>query len=403
LFLAQTSQIAYTDPWEAPFELRRGTLRLGQLRVAYFYERPDNSTFRYRVYNMIQALRIAEPAASAAWFCSADLPRMGSVLEQADVLVLCRTRYSDDVARMITRARALGLQILFDVDDLVFDTRYVHLILETLDQRLYDAAWDFWFAYIGRIGAVLRLCDAAIVTNGFLADRVGDFCGLTANVVPNFLNQEQVSLSRRILEAKVSTHFARDGRIHLGYFSGTPTHNRDFDIIAGVLERALQADSRVILRVVGFLDVRNRFHRHLDRIEILPLQDFLNLQRLIGETEFNLIPLQDNTFTNCKSELKVFEAAAVGTLSIASPTYTLSRAIRDGSAGYLAVAQAWERTLLEAIDRLDDYCAMAVLAAQHALDRFAPDQHGAALRAALSGTRAAPNGADARLSGSCGD
>ena len=67
----------------------------------------------------------------------------------------------------------------------------------------------------------------------------------------------------------------------------------------------------------------------------------MTLQKLVAWVGLNLVPLQYNTFTNCKSELKYFEAAIVGTQTIASPTYTYARAIQDGENGYLAQAHQW--------------------------------------------------------------
>ncbi len=355
----------------------------GAFRVAYFYERPDTSTFRYRVHNMVEALREAGIGVAASWFTLADLALMDDVLSRVDVLVLCRTRYSGAIAHLISRARAHGVRILFDVDDLVFDDRYAHLVLDTLDQQHSEDAWNHWFAYFARLGAVLRLCDGAIVTNTFLGERVRDFCGLDAAVVPNFLNAAQVGLSRRILRAKMASRFGRDGRIHLGYFSGTPTHNRDFAIAAPAIADLLADDPRIKLRIVGFLDPSGPLAAFRERVEVFPLQDFLTLQRLIGEVELNLIPLQDNTFTNCKSELKFFEAAAVGTLSIASPSFTLRAAIRDGTNGFLATAQSWPVTLRRALDRLPDYAGMAIAAAEEVLNHYAPANQVNAIAAAL--------------------
>ena len=62
---------------------------------------------------------------------------------------------------------------------------------------------------------------------------------------------------------------------------------------------------------MGFLDVGSALRGFGDRIDILPLADFLTLQTLIGSTGLNIVPLQTNIFTNCKSELKYFEAAIV--------------------------------------------------------------------------------------------
>ncbi len=45
------------------------------------------------------------------------------------------------------------------------------------------------------------------------------------------------------------------------------------------------------------------------RITFAPFVDFVELQRLIAEVDVNIFPLVQNTFTNCKSQLKFFEAA----------------------------------------------------------------------------------------------
>ena len=119
-----------------------------------------------------------------------------------------------------------------------------------------------------------------------------------------------------------------------------------------------------------------------DRISQHPFQDYVNLQRLLGSVEINLMPLQCNTFTDCKSELKYFEAASVGTLSIASPSYTYSRAIRHGVNGYLAKAHEWADAILEALDNFAAYERMALAARHDALSRFGwQNQTGTILRA----------------------
>jgi glycosyltransferase involved in cell wall biosynthesis len=357
----------------------------GAPRIAYVYERPDTSTFRYRAWNMIEALRTAETGAGAAWFCLDDLEATDAILDRADCLVLCRTRYSAGIARLIAGARSRGLRVLFDVDDLVFDGRYAHLVLDTLDQAPSEADFDFWFGYTGRIGGALRFCDGAIVTNSYLGEKVTAFAGLPTHVVPNFLNALQLNASARILQHKRASGFRRDRHIHLGYFSGTPSHNRDFAIVSDVVADLMARDPRLRLRLVGFIEPRGRLAGMADRIDRHPLQDFVNLQRLIGEVELNLVPLQDNAFTNCKSELKVFEAAVVGTLSIASPSYTLRPAIEQGEAGWVAPAHRWREVLTQAIAALDDLPPMAEAAAAAAIARYRPEAQAAAILAAVRG------------------
>ena len=113
-----------------------------------------------------------------------------------------------------------------------------------------------------------------------------------------------------------------------------------------------------------------------------PFQDWVNLQRLIATVEFNLMPLQHNLFTNCKSELKYFEAAAVGTLSIASPSANYVAAIRDGDNGYLSRAHDWAQAMQAAIQQVDSYADMARRAHLDAIGKYAwPQQAPKILRA----------------------
>ena len=367
------------------FAARAKALAGQRTRILYFYDLPDNSTFRYRVHNMIQVLRASMPDVAASWFCREDLDRMDEVLPGIAVLVLCRVRYSAAIAQMVVRARAQGTRVFFDVDDFVFDARHTNLIVETLAQPHTEEIWDHWFGYIGRIGGTLRLCDAVIVTNDYLAARVRDFCDLPCAVIPNFLNDEQLAVSAPIRDDKARSGFSRDKTIHIGYFSGSPTHLRDFAIAEAAIDRIMTEDSRIRLRLVGYIAPGSRLSKYADRIEFFPMQDYRALQHLIATTEINMVPLQDNLFTNAKSELKVFEAAAVATISVASRSFTLSRAIEHGASGFLAQPHEWESALRDAVATLDSgaYATMADRAAQLALDRFSPSQQATAVREAL--------------------
>ncbi len=389
MFTSGVAPVAYQAPWQIGFAERLAMLTRGSPRAAYYYERPDTSTFRYRVFNVAQSLAAGPPGgASAAWFDGDDLDRMDRVLDLCDVLVLCRTRYTDRIARLVEHARARGRRVLFDVDDLVFDPDYAHLILDTLGSDLRSVAvWDDWFAYVGRMAAAFRLCDGALVTNRYLADRAAEAFGdgRPVRVIPNYLERAQQELSEQIWQAKAQSGWARDDRVHLGYFSGTPTHNRDFALLAAPLARLMDEDARLHLRVVGFLDLGPDLARHAARVEAVPLQDYMNLQRLVGEVEVNLVPLQDNVFTNCKSALKWFEAAPLGTLTVATPTYTYRQAIQHGETGWLAPSHGWEEVLRPILRDIDGHAAVAAQGRAAALDQHGWRRQDAAITAALFG------------------
>jgi glycosyltransferase involved in cell wall biosynthesis len=386
VYTAQVQPVDYRPGWDIEFEERMALMMRGSPRAAYFYAVPDTSTFRYRAYNIAQSLAAARRGPSAAWFTEAETEYMARVLDACDVLVLCRNSlYNDRVGRLAAQARARNRRVLFDVDDLVFDPAYIHLLMDTLGQDMRNPAiWDHWFAYVGRVGATYALCDGALVTNQYLAARAEAWSGKPAHVIPNFLNREQQEVSDRIWNAKDSGGWVRNGRTHLGYFSGSPSHDRDFDLISCAIGRLMDEDASLWLRIIGFLDLPCELDRHRARIECLPLQDFVNLQREIGAVELNLVPLQDNPFTNCKSELKWFEAAVTGALTVASPTYAYRVIMDQGRNGWLVASHMWEAALREILRGIDDYRAdIAPRAREQARDRYGWDRQTATIEAAL--------------------
>jgi glycosyltransferase involved in cell wall biosynthesis len=391
MFLNISPPLDYVDPWLSSIDDRFRQLMAQPRRIAYFYEYPDTSTFRYRVFNPGLTLA-ADPESeiSGAWFDHRDLNADDGFIDVTDALVICRARYNSGIARMVARARTRGVPVLFDCDDLVFDSSRVHLLVDSLDlDQASEPVWDSWFASVGRIGATLRLCDTFITTNTYLAERVLEYePQMRTAIMPNYLNREQQELSQGFHRAKQESGWARDGRIHVGYFSGSPTHARDFAIAAPAICRLLERDPRVVLRVVGFLDPNQELMRYRDRIEFHPLQDFLNLQRLIAEVEINISPLQDNTFTNCKSELKFFESAICGTLTLATPTFTFRNSIVHGKTGLLVPSHAWDTALQEAVGIVEDksrYDAMATAASEYVQAAYGWDRHADTIARAVFG------------------
>lgn len=373
MFTTRLPPVPYSDPWIKPLHDRIKALASGKRRVAYFYEQPNNSTFRYRAYNMVQVLNEGTNRdVSASYFFLDDLHLIDEIADIADLLVICRSRYCQRINQLVTKFKIRGKRVLFDIDDLVFLPGYAHQIIRTLGQdTAHPEVWDYWFAYTSRMGEALRLCDGAITTNDYLAARITEFSGLPVSVVPNFINQEQLILSEILFRGKQVSGFSRDDKITLGYFSGSPSHNLDYAIITSALEEVMENDPRVELKIAGYIEAGPSLSRFSNRIRYQPFHDYVNLQRLIGSVEFNLMPLQSNVFTNCKSELKYFEAAIVGTLSIASPSHTYASAIKDGENGYIAQAHQWASVIQRAIKNIATYPDTAETAHADALSKYA--------------------------------
>ena len=181
----------------------------------------------------------------------------------------------------------------------------------------------------------LAACRGATTTNSLLANRLSAYVEDGAAIVPNVMNRTQQAYSRELLDAKVASGFRRDGPVTIGYFSGTPSHVRDFAIASPSMARLLDEDEDVSVRIVGYLDDLGALEPHRERVEFQKFMHYVELQRSIAEVEVNIAPLSHTAFNICKSDLKFFEAAAVGTWTVASHTPSLDdghRRRRHGAA-----------------------------------------------------------------------
>jgi glycosyltransferase involved in cell wall biosynthesis len=102
------------------------------------------------------------------------------------------------------------------------------------------------------------------------------------------------------------------------------------------------------LKVVGFMEFPADMQEYIKkgRITFSKLVDFIRLQELVASVDVNIVPLIVNDFTNCKSELKYFEASIVNTITCASPTYTYKNSIIDGTNGFLCEQSQWYDKIL---------------------------------------------------------
>ena len=349
------------QPGQSPLYERLATLRQGLVRVAYLAENVHSSTFRYRAANMAAVLNVPvtanEVQTSAACFFSGDLSHASYIVASADILVITRVRHDFATAAFVQQFKAQGKKVWFDIDDWVFDPQAIGLIIHTAGQAASDEVLNYWHAVVSRMGQMLLLCDGAITTNHYLAQKIAKFANVPVKVIPNFANEQQLIASQPLYEKKTGQASSSSDSMRLGYFSGSASHNRDIALLLPALEIVMAGDPRVKLVLVGPVELGEyaaRFEQNYNqRIERHAFTDYVDLQQLIAGVDFNLVPLQANEFTHCKSELKYVDAANVGTLTIASPTHAYAAAIRHRDNGYLAEDDRWLEVLLLAIATKD--------------------------------------------------
>lgn len=358
------------EPWNISLEERCKMVRQARSRgknvAVMLYHHADTSTFRYRCYNVYQITKASEKW-QCVYFFMDELDILIGLLPQCKLLILARLQWEHGIDRIIAQAHNCGIPVLFDVDDLVWDIQYIRLVTNTLNVHFDgDTAYNFWFSYISRMEFTAGLVDGFITTNDFLGKKLSEKFGKPYRVIQNALNTEQLVISKECADRKALQKNKKPFTI--GYFSGTPSHINDFKMIYQEIIQLLEDFPDMVLQVVGFMEFPEPMQPLIrkGRVKFASLVDFMELQRLVAQVDVNIVPLVENTFTNCKSELKFFEASVVDTVTVATPNYTYARAIEDGKTGFLCRPGQWYECIAylykhpeesrKMVERAKEYC-----------------------------------------------
>ncbi len=259
---------------------------------------------RYRVTHQIEQLVSSNVTADEVFFENLDI----NLEKYYRGFVFYRCPITEEIKEFIKKAKYNNKTVFYDIDDLVFDTKYTDTIeyvqqMNKEDRKVYDDG-------VVRMGETLDLCDYAITTTEVLADE------LKKHVKEVFINRNNAS--ERMLELSLKTTKRDDDKIIMGYLSGSITHNPDFEMIKPSVIKIMEEYKNVYLELVGEIDLPSDLNKFKDRIIKMPFVDYTKLPQMIAELDINLAPLEDSLFNRAKSENKWMEACLVKTVTLAS-------------------------------------------------------------------------------------
>lgn len=273
-------------------------------------------------------------------------------------IVVYRCSDVERVSILVRRAEESGIDIYYDIDDFIFD----YSAIDNLD-FLQDSEYSDFRQKSEATRDCMKKIHNIIVSTDQLKVAVGKtFPDKNVYVNRNCASLEMYILSERAIQNVVK----HEDRFVIGYFSGSGTHNRDFELIAPVILEIMKDNKKVHLLIVGCMKLPECFDEYCGRIEKKPFMDWRDLPGCIASVDLNIQPLQDTFFHSCKSENKWMEAALVSVPTIASYNEELAQIIQQGEDGFLCRDQDEWKTQIEAM--IDDP-GLANKIGQHAHDR----------------------------------
>lgn len=285
---------------------------------------------RYRVLNKAEQLRKHGFKVKVTNLSDFQL----SMAQNASHIIIYRSPISPELLRLCHLAKDYGKPVFFDIDDLVFDTVYTDQLsytqgLNPVEKGNYDAG-------VRNYGYMLENCDGAITSTNQLQEELKKYQS-TVLLNRNLASDELISISSQFLKdySQVSDV------VKIGYFSGSISHNENFELIKPAIKQLLKKYSNVQLHIVGILDIPKDMKPFGNQIVTHDYVDWDKLPALISEVDINLAPLVDSIFNRAKSEIKWIEAALVKVPTVASKIGAFSDEVVDGETGLLATDDEW--------------------------------------------------------------
>ena len=285
---------------------------------------------RYRVLNKAEQLRKHGFAVKVVNLSDFQL----SMAQNASHITIYRFPISPELLRLCHLAKEYGKPVFFDIDDLVFDTVYTDQLsytqgLNSVEKGNYDAG-------VRNYGYMLENCDGAITSTDQLQEELYKYQSKVL-LNRNLASDELIAISSQYIKDYSQT----SNIVKIGYFSGSISHNENFELIKPAIKQLLKKYSNVQLHIVGILDIPKDMKPFENQIVTHDYVDWDKLPVLISEVDINLAPLVDSIFNRAKSEIKWIEAALVKVPTVASKIGAFSDMVIDGETGLLATDDQW--------------------------------------------------------------
>ena len=307
-------------------ELNRQHLR-GEKNIIYIVSNRYNASIRYRAENMVKTInRLLGYNAYIFEMCNINV--VLSNLENVDIIIFQRV-ICYEINELLNCIREKNIPILYDIDDWRFNKDYK--CDERQELNLY---WGNIYQKI------LNQVDMILTTTDYLKNGLWKAFHKKVYRVNNFMDTVQYELSVALRNQK--RQVATEHDFIIGYFGGKSLY-RDLEMIASDIAFFLMRHKDARLRVIGMSDIPSPLNREefKNQIRISTYMDGYKLMEEYSKLDINLIPLVMDDFSQARSEIKFFEAAAVGVVSIASPTELYKKIFDKSQAIILSDTGSW--------------------------------------------------------------
>lgn len=246
-----------------------------------------------------------------------------SHMPKTDILVFNRMVFPEGHStETILALKEAGVKVWCDIDD------YWHLHPGHMLEHEYrkHGTGDI-------IAKAIEHSDIVTCTHDYLARKIRQF-NPNVRVVPNAINTFEQQWKHIGIQPDANS---------FGWM-GSAAHKMDIDLLGRPLKKYWQSETSWKIMYAGYSEGNFKESEHVQRILAgggqyekkrffrAPAAPVEQYARLLDAISVGLIPLADNEFNRCKSELKVLEFAAKGKAVIVSKVHPYTNIINEDNA-----------------------------------------------------------------------
>lgn len=298
-------------PLYARFEQAYKAKNMGKKNVLYIVPGLYTAAHRYRAENVQQVV-----CESNEWNIlileefNAEI--ILQHIELVDIIIFMRIRYSN-AKKFVDSVCKMNIPMYFEIDDYCFHMDCLEEVFKALPVKS-----SIWINKIADYLKVINCCNGFVTTTEYLKKEIEGKSGKSVFIIKNFLNYDQCRLGKEYTSQKTDGRRYRSP-LYIGYL-GAEDHQYDLQLIENALDRILSMHKDTVLLISSRMAMPEKLKKYQlsNQIMTIPYVDGNALMYYYAQMDLNLIPLVNNKFSESRSEIKYFEAAAVGTKSIAS-------------------------------------------------------------------------------------
>ena len=243
-------------------------------------------------------------------------------------------------AYMAAPVHGNGKKIILDIDDALWNVRNDNVVYEQLRELKGGVI----------LSAIVDDVDYVTTTSGYLRNVI---------VKNSYKHHEKIKVAGNMIDLDLYNHVtqAKDtGTITLMHF-GSTTHFRDLLIPAFVegVDRIMKDYPNVIFKTVGAFIPELRYRWGQRYVNTFGDRDIYvwvkeKFPAFMDEADIMVVPLEDDIYNRCKSDIKWIEASSAAKPGVWSDTRPYTETI-DGTNGFLAkTADDWYENIKKLID-----------------------------------------------------